>query len=647
MSFDSSEVYTHPGAAAYDDAVAAADAGTDDLTDAGPIFSGRLEVLNASRPRPSANALRHAPEAVCASPSLDEAASTSSCATPYEQRRATPTGYFEPPARVQARWRAEAGDPFGQTEKDFARQLRRHGELTMCLTDADGVVREHHTLTAAGLDRRITPRSRADLGRGPWTREVALEWEEGHAKSPTPRSASSSRPWEPPLPNPNKHAGRCQVVTAGRRCWNHVLVGKGFHSRYYAPGLMCDPCAKVVWPELAPARPPAGKRSRLPTLAVREANAEAVERDRLAFGRAVGKGGGAHVHAARKSGDRAALMFVEKTKQLELIAENVAKAGDKELADKLMGCCKRGEKVACGCKAAYYPIHCHERLCPLCAHFDAQELADRVLAVIRERKVPMEKLSMHTLTIKSTQDLLGIWNDLQLYFLRYKALLMQFFPAEFGEEVEIKNDDGTVTTELRFRGAFRCLETTWHDEHGWHAHIHAIIEHDKVDQQLLSDLWFIASGFRGYVMDVRRLYGGSLRKGVREVTKGPVHVTKKVESAVRDEVVKAVTAYIAKASKCADGRRLLELRSSMKGHRLAEAVGQWREVDKEVVKTLAEERKAKRKKPPVGQTCLDCGEEIKKSIFFVSGWERIEVLKRVGKKIVWRTAESEENPPDG
>jgi hypothetical protein len=254
---------------------------------------------------------------------------------------------------------------------------------------------------------------------------------------------------------------------------------------------------------------------------------------------------------------------------------------------------------------------------------------------------------MHSLTIESTPDLLGTWSDLQLYFLRYKALLTQFFPGEFCEPVEVKNKDGSVTTELRFRGAYRCLETTWHDEHGWHAHIHAIIEHDKVDQQLLSDLWFVASTFRGYVMDVRRLYGGNVKKGVCEVTKGPVHVTKKIESAVRDEVVKAVTAYIAKASKCADGRRLIELSESMKGHRLAEAVGQWREVDQEVVKKMAADRKEKHEEPPVGQTCLDCGEEIKKSFFFVSAWERIEVLKRVGKKVVWRTAESEEKPPDG
>jgi hypothetical protein len=616
-------------------------------------------VTNERPPEPRYAALRHADEPECASPSLDEAASTSSCVTrlcgtagaPVLDPLAAVRAELPPkiPAHVQAAYRVVRGDPFAQTERDFARRLERNGRLTMRLLDADGVLREHHVLAAAGLDRLVAPRTRADLGQGPWTREVTLDWEEGHAKRPTARSEGRSRPWEPPLPIPNKHAGRCRVVTAGTRCRNHVLAGQGYYSRYYEPSLMCDSCATVIWPELAPPAPVAGKRYRLPTLARREATAAAVEDDRMAFGRAVGKGGGAKVKAARETKDRAALMFAEKTRQLELIAAQVRMAGDVDLASKLGDCCKRGEKVFCGCpgKAAYYPIHCHQNLCPLCAHFEAQQLADRVLAVICERKVPAEKLSMHSLTIESTPDLLGTWSDLQLYFLRYKALLTQFFPGEFCEPVEVKNKDGSVTTELRFRGAYRCLETTWHDEHGWHAHIHAIIEHDKVDQQLLSDLWFVASTFRGYVMDVRRLYGGNVKKGVCEVTKGPVHVTKKIESAVRDEVVKAVTAYIAKASKCADGRRLIELSESMKGHRLAEAVGQWREVDQEVVKKMAADRKEKHEEPPVGQTCLDCGEEIKKSFFFVSAWERIEVLKRVGKKVVWRTAESEEKPPDG
>lgn len=624
---------------------------------AGPLFGGPLDTAGSGLGTPEAsplsvcNAKRHGPDAgPSGSPSLDKAASTSSCATPAPaQTNGRPEVPPRIPASVQAHYRVLDGDPFGQTEKDFARQLRRNGVLTMCLFDGQGNLREHYVLTGAGLDHRLRPRTRADLGSGPWTREVSLEWEEGHARSPTPRSASSSRPWQPPLPTANRHAGRCQVRSGGRRCQNHVQIEKGYHSRYYEPGLMCASCAETIWPELVPA-PPAGKRYRLPTVAVREAQATAIEEDRLAFGRAAGHGGGARMKAARAAGDRTALMFAQKTKQLELIAKNVAKAGDVELATKLSDCSKRGSRVSCGCpgKAAYFPIHCHDRLCPLCAHFDAQELADRVLAIIRERQVPMEKLSMHTLTIESTHDLGGTWSDLQLYFLRYKALLTQFFPAEFCEVVEVReNDDGSVTRELRFRGAFRCLETTWHDEHGWHAHIHAIIEHDKVDQQLLSDLWFVASAFRGYVMDVRRLYGGSLKKGVRETVKGPVHVTRQVESTVRDEVVKAVTAYITKASKCADGTRLLQLRASMKGHRLAEALGQWREVDQEVVQSIAEERKREREEPPVGESCLDCGQEITRHLFFAAGWERIEVLKRVGRRVVWRTAIKAQGPPAG
>jgi len=198
---------------------------------------------------------------------------------------------------------------------------------------------------------------------------------------------------------------------------------------------------------------------------------------------------------------------------------------------------------------------------------------------------------------------------------------------------EIKSSDAVLSVEQldldlpverKLRGGLRALETTFKIAADWHSHVHALLEHDYVSQEYLSVLWWVASAGRGYVMDVRRVYG-SVAKGANETIKNPANVTEDFYRDLGREAFKQSTRYITKVLGCADGAKLMELRAAIAGRRLVEFVGGWHDVEDLAKEAVAAAEADLESKIPTECPC-GCGKELEVVKRFYGGWSRPRAL---------------------
>lgn len=728
-------------------------------SDAGPLFGGMEPTLNTPD-----DATRHAP-GFSLHLSEDDIS-----------RRTAPEEVTT--AVTSRRSRRERTDPLPEKPADVREVMQRVGAaILVVVTDCQQRVVWSYTLSAAGYICPAPPATRADLGTGPWVETVRVQipfGRDGRLKE----VIYTREDWAPnPVPKANKHAGRCRVSD----CKTYVPTGAGFYHRTLNPKLMCRACGFKLWPELVAlpdglveftvmgkprltstlVESPEGlvRRIRvgLPTVAEREREAEEFTNSRERYwrtrNRALGAGVNEHLATAKKNKDWRTLGWAERVDEGGQIAERLREASHSDLADAMGACgCAWDVRVAPHVEKEWpvAPHTCGLRICPIDAYFDGRDRARTATAVAALRGATPATTSMHTLTIKNTEELAPSLDDLRVYFLRYAALLEVVFPGEFCESIvpglvrsavadadgggallevvpeKIRRVDGdvirepkrgivlrsgdvvleangnvissgaallnvidctpvgtslrlrvrrehsdaercrsssdflylgepevsddlsppdsasgwsgggsslpkieelelVVTVTRQVRGGVRALETTWKLAADWHSHIHALIEGGFVEQQFLSVLWWVASAGRGYVMEVERLRG-SMQSAARETIKNPAKVTDQMSRVIEDAVFEAATRYMTKVLSCADGNKIEELHRAIKGRRLVELIGGWRDLQEHAEEAVAAEDADTESKIPTECPC-GCGEELEVVNRWYGGWKRIQALK--------------------
>lgn len=141
-------------------------------------------------------------------------------------------------------------------------------------------------------------------------------------------------------------------------------------------------------------------------------------------------------------------------------------------------------------KHADFPLSCYLRLCPRCAVRRSLQFLARHHQAIKDTKRP----KLLTLTLKSHKQLSAeLLDKLNLYFAKLRRR--------------------TLWTN-NVAGGMAGLELT-HTNHGWHPHIHALIDSDYIPQPSISRAWKrITQG--SYIVDIREV---TTSGGVYEVAK--------------------------------------------------------------------------------------------------------------------------------
>ena len=176
----------------------------------------------------------------------------------------------------------------------------------------------------------------------------------------------------------------------------------------------------------------------------------------------------------------------------------------------------------------FVPVRCGDRFrCPECARIAAARLVESFRPRIEAMRHPLF-LSLTTLSVPlgglsgALKEMLKAWGR-----LRHQKLFK------------------------RVRGGVWSTEVTWSPVHGWHLHLHAIIDGAYIPQGELSEAWEKLTGAR--VVDIREVK--DRRRAAREVLK-----------------------YVCKPWEL-DDDQLDEVAAVFKGRRKADSWGSAREVE--------------------------------------------------------------------
>ena len=118
------------------------------------------------------------------------------------------------------------------------------------------------------------------------------------------------------------------------------------------------------------------------------------------------------------------------------------------------------------CKSVKHaaPPRCGLRVCARCCKAVAVHQQKVLQAAVKDMRSPR----MLTLSLESDPDLEGAVQDLMDAWRRFRS---------------------TVAYKKKVRGAVAVLEITWSGYHGWHPHLHVIVDGDYWRQKDLAEVW--------------------------------------------------------------------------------------------------------------------------------------------------------------
>lgn len=182
------------------------------------------------------------------------------------------------------------------------------------------------------------------------------------------------------------------------------------------------------------------------------------------------------------------------------------------------------------------PVYCGNRFCQTCASPRQIRVHDRINWLIKHRKKHKGSMLKHlTLTIRNEDDLPSMVRHLVKSFRRLRQ--RKLFKS------------------LIHGGVF-VIELT-NKDNGWHAHIHAIVQSDRIEWSELRNMWIKCSG-------------GSSGVYIQNIP--PV------------EAVRYLTKYIAQCDLSIDNQLIAT--DTLKNYRLFNPFGEWYAINKEYVRPV-------------------------------------------------------------
>jgi hypothetical protein len=464
----------------------------------------------------------------------------------------------------------------------------------------------------AHVDRTTLRTPEGKAGTGPWERRVTLTWRFRQDV----RKRTWCRPWSPLPPKRNRHEDTCKT------CGASVAKKAGYWAK--DTKTECCGCAdkRLHWLRAARQRAKASQRRKKG----RSSRWDPKLRGGASRKAAVRVLGGmkqldewqAEEQAAWKAKRPMDATTARRLASTKREAANRTLGGRFALADRVdltqkVQSCRSTWVTAtcmdCGTNGTSRPKWvCDERLCSHCAHARASRNARRVAKIVGQLGLGNDpySLSMITLTIKNVEDLRKeTWSSLRYAFNRFVALVELVQPGAL-------------------KGGARFFETTWSSTGEWHPHVHALIQADYIDQALASDLWLVASEGCGFVVDVRRVKKKDRGRGGDDPQQDLV------------DACLEVSKYASKALAVDDPQQLLVLREAIKGSRLMEVFGTWRDLDED-----------EEEEDELVQECPDCGAEdslVDGPTVWRFGLAKVEALARAGA-IYSRAGRGKRAPP--
>lgn len=172
----------------------------------------------------------------------------------------------------------------------------------------------------------------------------------------------------------------------------------------------------------------------------------------------------------------------------ELEADRVNVCGEQY---KVMKC------LDCGSTPAF-PVSCDHRLCVRCSAKRAQILITEHEEILKQIRYP-RMMTLTFLSVKSLDREYIAWSRNCFSKLRHRKIMSSC------------------------RGGIYSFEVTYSSLHGWHLHVHALIDSDYIPQDKLSEVWRDITG-GACVVDIRAIKGSDKWNAIREVIKYPSKV---------------------------------------------------------------------------------------------------------------------------
>jgi hypothetical protein len=309
--------------------------------------------------------------------------------------------------------------------------------------------------------------------------------------------------------------------------------------------------------------------------------------------------------------DEEAKSITEKFETNKSLGDKLLYAGEEGLAHDLYGCGKifgtwRCKTADCEIDEVYQPIRCHlGRLCAFCSAARSNRHCERIEKAVNVNDVSIKHISALVLAVANI-DVINkeVWRELHHRFTIFRYLL------------------NGILGRVGFDGGCRTSEVTDSDNQDYHPHLHPLCQHEHpIPQSLISDIWLIATegaGFYAWISRVKEI-GAALRETVK-AGGGIIH-----DSGLKKGLRKT-SFYITKALEMSNPFRLAAAYRSMKGVRLFEMFGTWKNLNKN-----EEEEEEEEIEDDTEIVCRACIKPLEKT----SGWTRFNGIDCVKKLLSW------------
>jgi hypothetical protein len=188
--------------------------------------------------------------------------------------------------------------------------------------------------------------------------------------------------------------------------------------------------------------------------------------------------------------------YCSKRELNDILVGSLEEVGRYEESDRVKGCFYEFEEYEsiCGHESRLLPFKCHNRLCSFCSEERAKRMRERVQVALERCENP----KMLTLTFKSVDHISRGYVDYMLECFR-KLRRRKFFKG-------------------KVKGGVYCFEFTYNPQHGYHPHIHCLIDAGFIDQKEISEVWYEITK-DSYVVDIREANNNALEEVVKYLCK--------------------------------------------------------------------------------------------------------------------------------